>query len=241
MKPRTRRAPQSKLKGEKLAVFADLEARLAERPNPSHAVGQLRLLDVGVGDFALQIPEVVLHLLDEAEPIAVAAATERAKGAGLSWQDMKATLELAVRLVRARAAWEAGDTERANAELKQVSASAASRRNELIVEAATRTGANGEPRADWNAGFALALLRAAARSLVNSMPAALSLVDALIGTGEMQAASLILGQLVAVAKDTPGLSAEALLERIGRLDGAFKAPLERALNPREALVDDRRE
>ena len=188
----------------------------------------MRLLDVGVGDFAVAIPEVVFSLLDEAAPIDVASATARAKAAGISWQDMKATLELQVRLIRARACWESKDSQGAAAELKQISASAASRRNELILLAARRTGPDGLPRADWNPGFCLALLRSAAQALSSSMPAALSMIDALTGTGEMQAASLILGQLIGGSNDA-GLTREDFAERIGRLDPAFKPPLEAQL------------
>ncbi len=221
--PRPKKSPVAKLKGEKLALYAELEARLKDRPNPTHLAGQLRLLDVGIADFVTRIPEVVFFLLDEAAPIDVASATARAASAGISWQDMKATLELSVRLIRARACWEASDPEAANAELKQVSASPSSRRNELILETASRT------RPDWSPGFSLALLRSAARSLSNSMPAALCLVDAMTGTGELQAAALILGQLIAAWSPSAGITLEDLSDRIQRLEPALRPPLEAQL------------
>jgi hypothetical protein len=224
--PRVKKPPQSKLKGAKLALFQELEARVKDRPNRSQAAGQLRLLDIGIGDYTTRLPEVVAWMLDEAAPIDVASATARAAKAGISWQDMKATLELGVRLIRARALWESEDLEKANAELKQISASPSSRRNELLLEAASRTDASGQPRPEWSAGFSLALLRSSARAFSNSLPAGLSMVDALIGTGEMPAAALILGQLVPAWKELPQPIREGITERIGRLDPALRAPLE---------------
>lgn len=191
----------------------ELEARLKDRPNPGKAVGALRLLDVGIAEFAPRIPKEVLKLLETAEPISVAAATARA--AGRPWQDVKATLELQLRLVRARAAWEAGKTDLAHAELKQVAASASSRRIEVILEAAARTAPN------WSPTFSLALLRAAATSLASSLDAALALVDAMTGAGEQAAAALILGQLIAGG----GIPRAALQERVERLDPALRPPL----------------
>lgn len=224
MAPRVKRTPQEKLKGARLAIFQELETRIAG-PNPNGVAGQLRLLDVGIAEYATKIPEVVAWMLEEADPIDVASATARAKPTGKSWQDMKATLELTVRLIRARALWEAQKIEDANAELKQISASASSRRIELILEAAARTDASGAVRPEWSAGFSLALLRSSSGAMASSIPAALSLIDAMIGSGEAQAAAMILGQLVAGWSGWPTVTRESLADRIGRLDPELGAPI----------------
>lgn len=226
---KAKRSPQSKLKGEGLAAFEELQARLEDRPNVLKAAGQLRLLEVGIDEFAPRIPEVVLHLLAEAAPIAVADATARAAAAGKTWQDLKATLELQVRLVRARALWEREDTKGAAVELTQISASPSSRRADLILEASARTDADGQLRPAWSPTFSLALLRSASGALSSSLAAALSLVDALTGAGEQPAAGLVLGQLVAGWALWPTLDRASLADRIGRLDEDQRAPLEALL------------
>ncbi len=207
-----KKSARSKLTGEALAAFEAL-GDLAGKT-------QLQLLDLGLGGLAVRMPEVVLEAIDAAAPVSVAEATERAKAGPKPWQDVKATLELQLRLVRARAAWEAEDAERAQAELKQIAASASSRRIELVLGAASRANP------DWSAPFSLALLRAAAGSLASSKDAALSLVDAMTGAGEQTAAAMILGQLIAGG----GLDRAQLAERVARIaDPAARADLERQL------------
>lgn len=103
----------SKLKGARLERYEAFRARIDDPANALKVTGQLRLLDLGIGALAIEIPEVVVELLDEAAPISVADAQARASALGKTWQDAKATLELQVRLVRARALWEAQKTEAA--------------------------------------------------------------------------------------------------------------------------------
>lgn len=223
MKPKKpKRSAVSKLKGEALAAYEQLRARL---PNPP--AGQVKLLEAGIGEYATRLPDVVLQLLDEAAPVSVADATDRAGAAGKTWQDVKATLELQLRLIRARAMWERGDTKGATAELVQVSASPSSRRGELILAAAVR-GAPG-----WSPTFSLALLRSASKALANSLPAALALVDAMAGSGEHAAAAMVLGQVIAAWPMWPELQRSTLVELIGRLEAGQRAALEARL-PAEA-------
>jgi len=231
---KAKRSPVSKLKGEGLATYEELQARLNDLPNPHKVAGQLRLLDVGIADFAVRIPEVVVHLLDEAEPISVADATARAGAAGKTWQDTKATLDLQVRLVRARAHWERGDTTAAAAELTQITASPSSRRAELILDAAARIDSQGQLRPAWSPTFSLALLRSAAGAFTNSLPAALSLVDAMTGAGEQAAAAMVLGQVIAGWELWPTLERASLAERIERLPADQRPPLEAQLAQAEA-------
>lgn len=220
--PKAKRSAVSKLTRKGLAAYEELQGRLKNLPNVGKAAGQARLLDVHVSDFTPQIPEVVLELLDEAAPISVADANARAGAAGKSWQDVKATLELQVRLIRARALWERGSEKAAALELVQVSHSASSRRAELILGAAARNDT-------WSAGFSLALLRSASGALANSLPAALALVDAMTGAGEQPAAALVLGQIVAGLSLWPDLDRTQITERIERLDPALRPPLEAQL------------
>lgn len=214
-----KRSPQSKLKGEGLVAFEELQARLRDLPNPLGAAGQMRLLDAGIDELAAKIPEVVLQLLEEAEPISVADATARAGASGKTWQDLKATLELRIKLIRARALWERDDKEVAGLELKQISASASSRRAELILEGASRQ------RPSWSPTFSLALLRSSSGALANSLAAALALVDALTGAGEKAAAALVLGQVIAGWALWPTLERATLEALIGRLDEDQRPPL----------------
>lgn len=225
MKKPSKRTPQSKLSGEGLAAFEALQARLKDLPNPLNAAGQARLLDAGLADLSALIPEVVLQLLAQAAPISVADATLRARTAGKSWQDVKATLELQVKLVRARALWEHGDTKAAGLELVQVSASASSRRAELILTAAQRD----QQRLAWSPTFSLALLRSASGALTNSLPAALALVDAMTGAGEQAPAALVLGQVIAARALWPELDRSTLEDRIARLGSEHQAALRAAL------------
>jgi hypothetical protein len=224
-----RRTPLSKLKGQALADYEELQARIAELPNRLGAAGQARLLDVGVHAYVLKIPDVVLQLLEQAEPISVADATARATATGKTWQDTKATLELQLRLIRARALWEHGDTEGAGLELTQITHSPSSRRAELILAAASRVDAEGNLRADWSPTFSLALLRSASAAFTNSLPAALSLVDAMTGAGEQAAAAMVLGQVIAGLSLWPDLDRASLADRIARLDAEQRAPLEAQL------------
>ena len=139
-------------------------------------------------------------------------------------KDHKATLELQVRLVRARAHWEDGDPRSAAEQFKQISASASSRRAELILEAAAL-------REGWTPTFSLALLRSASGALSNSLEAALSLIDALTGSGEHQAAALVLGQLIAGWAAFPTLDRGQLVTRLERLPVEHRAGLEAQLRP----------
>ena len=123
---KAKRSPVGKLKGEALVAHQALQALIAAKPDS--AASQLRLLDLGIGEFAPRIPEVVLAMLDAAQPISVDDAKVRAGASKTSWQDLKATLELQLRLVRARAHWEDGDPQSAAEQFKQISASASSRR-----------------------------------------------------------------------------------------------------------------
>lgn len=213
-----KRSARSKLKGEGLAAFEELQARLV----PDVPVTQARWLDAGIDAFATRIPDVVIELLAEAEPISVAEATARAAPTGKTWQDTKATLELKVRLVRARAQWERDDQKSAALELVQISASASSRRNELILQAA-------EMRPAWSPTFSLALLRSASGAMANSLPAALSMIDALTGSGEQPAAAMILGQVISAWPLWPELDRAALTDRIERLAPEHRPPLEAQL------------
>ncbi len=208
----------SKLKGARLAVYEALKARIDDPANALKVEGQLRLLDLGIGAYATQLPEVVVELLDEAAAISVADAQARAGALGKTWQDAKATLELQVRLVRARALWEAEKTADAALQLKQISASASSRRAELILAAA----ADGE---DYSPTFSLALLRSAAGVLNNSLPAGLALVKAMAGAGEQPAAAMVLGQILAGRALWPDLQQSTLEALIEKFDPEHRATL----------------
>lgn len=214
---KTKRSPVEKLKGEALAAYEELQARIAA--HPGSAASQVRLLDLGIGEFATGLPEVVLSMLDAAQPISVDDAKLKAGASKTSWQDFKATLELQVRLVRARADWEAGHPQRAAEQFKQISASASSRRAELILDAAAL-------REGWTPTFSLALLRSASGALANSLEAALSLIDALTGSGEHQAAAMVLGQLIAGWAAFPTLDRGQLVTRVERLPVEYRAGLE---------------
>lgn len=214
---KTKRSPVAKLKGEALAAYEELQARIAA--HPGSAASQVRLIDLGIGEFATRLPEVVLSMLDAAQPISVDDARLKAGASKTSWQDFKATLELQVRLVRARAHWENGDPKRAAEQFKQISASASSRRAELILEASAL-------REGWTPTFSLALLRSASGALANSLEAALSLIDALTGSGEHQAAAMVLGQLIAGWAAFPTLDRGQLVTRIERLPVEYRAGLE---------------
>ena len=214
---KTKRSPVAKLKGEALAAYEELQARIAA--HPGSAASQVRLIDLGIGEFATRLPEVVLSMLDAAQPISVDDARLKAGASKTSWQDFKATLELQVRLVRARAHWENGDPKRAAEQFKQISASASSRRAELILEASAL-------REGWTPTFSLALLRSASGALANSLEAALSLIDALTGSGEHQAAAMVLGQLTAGWAAFPTLDRGQLVTRIERLPVEYRAGLE---------------
>ena len=224
-----KRSAISKLKGEALATYEELQSRLRDLPNLLKAAGQARLLDVGLDHFAPRIPDVVLQLLDEADLISVADAKARAGATGKTWQDLKATLDLQVKLIRARALWERGDTDGAGRELVQVSASASSRRADLILAAAQRADAEGKPRPGWSASFSLALLRSASGALTNSLPAALALIDAMIDVGEQPAAALVLGQVIAARALWPTLARATLEALIARLAEEHRAPLQAQL------------
>jgi hypothetical protein len=221
--PKAKRSAVSKLTRKGLVAFEELQGRLQNLPNVGEGVGQVRLLDIHLADFVAQIPEVVIELLDDAEPISVADATARAGASGKSWQDVKATLELQVRLIRARALWERDRQKAAALELVQISHSPSSRRAELILEAAART------EAGWSAGFSLALLRSASGALANSLPAALALVDAMTGAGEQPAAALVLGQIIAGLSSWPDLDRTRIAERIERLAPEHRPALESGL------------
>lgn len=220
MMKKAKRSPVAKLKGEALVAHQALQALIAEKPGS--AASQLRLLDLGIGEFATRIPEVVLAMLDAAQPISVDDAKVKAGASKTSWQDLKATLELQLRLVRARAHWEDGDPQRAAEQFKQISASASSRRAELILEAAAL-------REGWTPTFSLALLRSASGALSNSLEAALSLIDALTGAGEHQAAALVLGQLIAGWASFPTLDRGQLVTRFERIPVEHRADLEAQL------------
>ena len=214
---KTKRSPVSKLKGEALAAYEELQARIAAHPGAAES--QVRLLDLGIAAFAPRLPEVVLSMLDAAQPISVDDAKLKAGASKTSWQDFKATLELQVRLVRAHAHWEDGHPLRAAEQFKQISASASSRRAELLLEAAAL-------REGWTPAFSLALLRSASGALANSLEAALSLIDALTGSGEHQAAAMVLGQLIAGSAAFPTLDRGQLVARIERLPLEYRAGLE---------------
>ncbi|MDP2271402.1 MAG: hypothetical protein Q8N23_20040 [Archangium sp.] len=223
---KTKRSPAAKLKGEALAAYEALQARVAS--HPGSVASQLRLLDLGIGEFATRLPAVVLSMLDAAQPISVDDAKLKAGASKTSWQDFKATLELQLRLVRARAHWEDGDPQRAAEQFKQISASASSRRAELILEAAALCEG-------WTPAFSLALLRSASGALSNSLEAALSLIDALTGSGEHQAAALVLSQLIAGWAAFPTLDRGQLVTRVERLPVESRAGLNRDLD----LIKDR--
>ena len=220
---KTKRAPEAKLKGEALAAYETLQARVAA--HPGSGASQLRLLDLGIGEFATRLPAVVLSMLDAAQPISVDDAKVKAGASKTSWQDFKATLELQLRLVRARAHWEDGDPQRAAEQFRQISASASSRRAELILEAAALCEG-------WTPAFSLALLRSASGALSNSLEAALSLIDALTGSGEHQAAALVLSQLIAGWAAFPTLDRGQLVTRVERLPVEHRAGLEAQLGQR---------
>lgn len=219
---KTKRIPVTKLKGEALAAYEALQARVAA--HPGSVASQLRLLDLGIGEFATRLPTVVLSMLDAAQPISVDDAKLKAGASKTSWQDFKATLELQLRLIRARAHWEDGDPQSAAEQLKQISASASSRRAELILDAAAL-------REGWTPAFSLALLRSASGALSNSLEAALSLIDALTGSGEHPAAALVLSQLIAGWAAFPTLDRGQLATRVERLPVEHRAGLEAQLGP----------
>lgn len=220
---KAKRSPVAKFKGEALIAYEALQARIAAHPGA--AASQLRLLDLGIGEFAPRLPEVVLSMLDAAQPISVDDAKVKAGASKTSWQDHKATLELQLRLVRARAHWEDGDQQSAAEQFKQISASPSSRRAELILQAAAL-------REGWTPTFSLALLRSASGALSTSLEAALSLIDALTGSGEHQAAALVLGQLIAGWAAFPTLDRGQLLTRLERLPLEHRGDLEAQLGQR---------
>src|SRR4051812_49160929 len=92
-------ASKAKPTADELVAGKELELRLGAE-NKNGAGGQLRLLDIGIGDFSARIPRQVIQLLADADPIDVADAVGRAQAARKTWQDLKATLELRVRLAR---------------------------------------------------------------------------------------------------------------------------------------------
>lgn len=86
-------------------------------------------------------------------------------------------------------------------------------------------------REGWTPTFSLALLRSASGALSNSLQAALSLIDALTGAGEHQAAALVLGQLIAGRAAFPTLHRGQLVSRLERIAVEHRAHLEAELGP----------
>jgi hypothetical protein len=199
--------------------IAELKRRLETEPNLTGAKGPARFLDIGIAEFAVSAPHVVLDLL-EGDPPSDDEVAVRARAMRCSIEDARQTLVLRLNLVRLRAEWAAGLVQPALSAFSQtfqdVITSPSPIRDRVILEFVSRVDQFREPRADWDPVLAMSLLRSVP-SFRESLEATLSYLDALTGAGEAEAAAMMLSELIGGWKNWPQLDRWSLTDRAGRL------------------------